>query len=150
MWNFPYLSILVCLACGFPWHGNAATVPMPNPEDGAVRNGVFANEYLNLSYPLLRGWTEGTAGPNPSRSGYYVLSTLRPTGDFIGTILIAAQDMFFGGKQFRDAAAMAHELSRTMSEVESMTIDRPASELRVAGRRFAESISAVLDCFVAR
>jgi hypothetical protein len=83
------------------------------------------------------------AGPReqPDRilrdSGYYVLSTLRPTGDFIGTILIAAQDMFFGGKQFRDAAAMAHELSRTMSEVESMTIDRPASELRVAGRRFA-------------
>jgi hypothetical protein len=35
-----------------------------------------------------------------------------------------------------DAAAMAHELSRTMSELKSVTIDRPASEARVAGRRF--------------
>jgi hypothetical protein len=136
MWKYPYLSILVCLACGLRWHGNAETLAMPHPEDGAVRKGVFANQYFNLSYPLPRGWTEGTAGAEPSRSGYYVLSTLTPTGDFTGTILIAAQDMFFGGKQFGDAAAMAHELSRTMSELERMKIDRPASQVRVAGRPF--------------
>jgi hypothetical protein len=136
MRKFVYLSVLVCLACALPSHGNAATVSMPHPEDGAVRNGVFANEYFNLSYPLPPGWTEGTVGPGPSHSGYYVLSTLTPTGDFTGTMLIAAQDMFFGGKQFSDAAAMAHELSRTMSELEGMTIDRPPSEVRVAGRRF--------------
>jgi hypothetical protein len=136
MWKLPCLSILVCLAWGFFSQGNAAPVSMPNPEDGGIRKDIFTNEYFNLSYPLPPGWTEGTPGPGPSRSGYYVLSTLIPAGDFTGTILIAAQDMFFGGNQFGDGAVMAHELSRTMSQLEGMTIDRPASDVQVAGRRF--------------
>jgi hypothetical protein len=137
MWRLSSQSILVCLACGFPWHGNAATVTTPHPEDGAVRNGVYTNEYFNLSYPLPRGWTEEKAGPGPSRTGYYVLSTLAPAGDLTGTLLIAAQDMFFAAKPAADAAAMADEFGRAMAKVEGMTIDRPPSEVRIGGRVFS-------------
>jgi hypothetical protein len=136
MWRPSYLAVLICLASGLTWHGHAATVPMPNPEEGAVKNSVFTNEYFNLSYPLPLGWTEGVPGPGPSRSGYYVLSTLTPARDFSGTILIAAQDMFFAVKPFGDAAAMALELSRATSEIDGMTIDRAPSEVLIAGRRF--------------
>jgi hypothetical protein len=137
MWRLSHLGVLVCLVSGLAWQRSAATVPMPHPEDGAVRNGIFTNAYFNLSYPMPPGWTEGMAGPGPSHSGYYVLSTLTPAGDFTGTIVITAQDKFFAAKQFGDAAAMAHDLSGAMSELEGMTIDRPPSEVRIAGRRFS-------------
>jgi hypothetical protein len=137
MWRLSHLGVLVCLVSGLAWQQSAATAPMPLPEDGAVRNGTFTDAYFNLSYPLPPGWTEGMAGPGPSHSGYYMLGTLRPAGDFTGTIVITAQDMFFAAKQFGDAAAMAHDLSGAMSGLEGMTIDRPPSEVRIAGRRFS-------------
>src|SRR5271170_5438854 len=126
-----YLVVLVCLVSGLVWHRSVAVVPMPDPGDGAVTNGVFTNGYFNLSYPLPPGWTEGTPGPGPSHSGYYVLSTLTPTGDFTGTILIAAQDIFFAADPLAGAAAMADEFGRAMSEVEGMTIDRPPSQVQI-------------------
>jgi hypothetical protein len=119
------------------WHPSVATVPIPDPDDGAVRAGTFTSEYFTLSYPLPSLWTEAIAGPAPSRSGYYVLSTLKPTDDSGETILIAAQDMFFAAKPFADANAMADELSRAMSQIDGMTIDRPPSEVRIAGRNFS-------------
>jgi Gram-negative bacterial TonB protein C-terminal len=131
------LGVLVCLVGAMAWHRNVAAAPMPDPGDGAVRNGVFTSEYFNLSYPLLPGWTEGIGGPEPSHSGYYVLGTLVPKGDFTGTILIAAQDMFFAAKPFADAAAMADDFGRAMAQVEGMTIDRPPSEVRIAGRVYS-------------
>jgi Gram-negative bacterial TonB protein C-terminal len=112
-------------------------VPMPHPHDGVVKNEIFTSTYFNLSYPLPSGWNEGTAGPGPSVSGYYVLTTLIPKGDFTATILVAAQDMFFAAKPFADAAAMTQEFSRAMSAVKGMTIDRPPSEVQLAGRRFS-------------
>lgn len=131
-----YLAACVCLASAAAWRGNAASAPVPNPDDGGVNDGVFKSEYFKLSYPLPPGWTEGIAGPAPSRSGYYVLGTFVPAGDFTGTILIAAQDMFFAAKPFGDAVAMADAFSRAMSEVAGMTIDRPPTEVQIAGRRF--------------
>jgi hypothetical protein len=131
-----YLAVVACLAGGISWPGGAATVPMPNPDDGKVRDGVFTSGYFNLSYPLPTGWTEGLAGPEPSISGYYVLNTLIPAGELTGTILIAAQDNFFAAKPLADAIAAAGELSRSMSAIDGMTIDRPPSEMRIAGRRF--------------
>jgi hypothetical protein len=109
---------------------------MPNPDDGKVSDGVFAREYFNLSYPLPKGWTEGLAGPGPSISGYYVLGTFVPAGELTGTILVAAQDRFFAAKPSADAMAAVGEVGRSMSAIDGMTIDRPPSEMRLAGRRF--------------
>ena len=132
-----YLAACVCLASAAAWRGSAATAPVPNPDDGSVTQGIFTNTYFNLSYPLPPGWTEGIAGPSPSQSGYYVLSTFVPAGEFTGTVLIVAQDMFFAAKPSVDAVAMADAFSRAMSAVAGMTIDRPPSEVQIAGRRFA-------------
>ncbi len=137
MWRLSYLGVLVCLVSGLAWQRSVATVPMTHPDDGAVSNGVYTNAYFNLSYALPPGWTEGTAGPLPSPSGYYVIGTVEPAGDLTGTLLIAAQDMFFAAKPSADAAATADEFGRAMAAVEGMTIDRPPSQVRVAGRVFS-------------
>jgi hypothetical protein len=137
MRRISYLGILACLVGGLAWHRGAAMVPMPHPDDGVVKNKIFTSTYFNLSYPLPSGWTEGTAGPGPSVSGYYVLTTLIPKGQFTATILIAAQDAFFPIEPFADAAAMTQEFSRAMSAIDGMTIDRPPSEVQIAGRRFS-------------
>jgi hypothetical protein len=127
---------VICLASGLAWHGNAATVPMPNPDDGSVADGVFRSQYFNLSYPLPPGWMEGLAGPGPSGSGYYVLGNFVPAGELTGTMLVAAQDIFFAATPLDDVTAMAQEFGRTMAQVDGMKIDQPPVEVQIAGRRF--------------
>jgi hypothetical protein len=80
---------------------------------------------------LPQGWTEGLAGPDPSHSGYYVLSTFSRKSELTGTILIAAQDMFFAATP-RDA--VANEFRRAISQIEGMTIDREPAEVRIGDR----------------
>jgi len=132
-----YLAVLTCFISALAWRGSAATVLVPNPDDGAVRNSVYTSDYFNLSYPLPSGWTEGTAGPGPSVSGYYVLSTFVPAGELNGTILLSAQDSFFSNGPSGSAMDVAVEFGRSMSMVDGMTIDRPPSEVRIAGRSFS-------------
>jgi hypothetical protein len=71
----------------------------PVPEGGSVFKNVYNNKYFGLTYPLSPDWTEKYTGPPPSDSGYYVLAQIRPVDTFKGTsrgsILIAAQDLFF-------------------------------------------------------
>ena len=112
--------MLACLVNSL-WHqGSAACAaePTPRPEDGLVANEVYANEYFDLVYPLPSGWTQGTAGPAPSAAGYYVLATLVPAGEFTGTILIAAQDLFFAGAPRDDAMATARDLAAVIHDIE--------------------------------
>jgi hypothetical protein len=139
--------LLACAAIGFVvwigwgygsvllWRG-AATSRMPIPEDGTIADGRYTNSYFNLSYPLPQGLTAGLAGPEPSETGYYVLTSLvAPASDVGGTMLIAAQDMFFAPKQRGDAAAEAGDLREAMARVEGMSIDQEPSEVMVAGHR---------------
>jgi hypothetical protein len=69
------------------------------PEGGRVANNVYTNPYFGLAYTLSPDWTEKYTGPPPSDGGYYVLAQIRPADTFKGTsrgsILIAAQDLFF-------------------------------------------------------
>jgi hypothetical protein len=132
-----YLAACVCLASAAAWRGSIATAPVANPDDGSVTQGIFTSTYFNLSYRLLPGWTVGIAGPGPSISGYYVLATFVPAGELNGTIMVAAQDMFFAAKPFDDLMAMTREFSRSISQVDGMTIDQPPSELSIAGRTFS-------------
>ena len=71
----------------------------PLPEGGRVTNNVYRNQYFGLTYALAPDWTEKYSGPPPSDSGYYVLAQISPADTFKGTsrgsILIAAQDLFF-------------------------------------------------------
>jgi len=69
------------------------------PEGGSVGHDIYTNQYFGLSYPLPPDWYEKYKGPPPSDSGYYVLAQLRPVetgkGPIKGSILVAAQDLFF-------------------------------------------------------
>jgi len=71
----------------------------PLPEGGRFANHVYSNSYFGLTYTLSPDWTEKYSGPPPSDSGYYVLAQIRPAdtpkGTSQGSILIAAQDLFF-------------------------------------------------------
>jgi hypothetical protein len=110
----------------------AVTSATPNPQDGKVAGGVYTNAYFDLSYPLPQGFGEGLAGPDPSDSGYYVLGNFVPQAP-TGTILMAAQDMFFAGPH-RDVATAARDFRESMSQVEAMSIDREPSEVTIANR----------------
>ena len=71
----------------------------PVPEGGRMANNAFSNQYFGLTYALWPDWTQKYVGPPPSDSGYYVLAQIRPAetskGTSRGSILIAAQDLFF-------------------------------------------------------
>jgi hypothetical protein len=58
-------------------------------------------------------------------------------GELKGTIMMAAQDIFFAAKPLDNLMAMTEEFSRSMSLVEGMTIDRPPAELSITGRTFS-------------
>jgi hypothetical protein len=126
--------MLACLVSMAWHHGFAAE--MPRPEDGVVADGVYANDYFDLSYPLPAGWTEDVAGPAPSASGYYVLASLVPGGQRTGTILIGAQDLFFVSAPSDDPAAVAQKFYAAMSRVAGMRVERPI-EVALAGREFS-------------
>jgi hypothetical protein len=111
----------------------AATPAMAIPEDGAVAKGRYTNRYFDLSYPLLEGWAADLGGPDPSESGYYVLSSLVPTDELDGTILIAAQDLFFAAKPDNDLAAAASDFREAMAQIPGMTIDHEPSAVTIGG-----------------
>jgi hypothetical protein len=128
------LGLVACLAgVGAAWRGGAMTAPLPNPEDGRITDGAYINKYFSLSYPLPAGWTAGMAGPAPSESGYYVLGTSVPKGELTGTILIAAQDMFFAARPQSGAAEMTADFRDAMSKVEGMTIEDAPAEAQIGG-----------------
>jgi len=135
-----YLGIAACFA------GMAAALPVAilssrdanavqsaNPEDVRVAEGAFVSDYFDLSYRTPDGWIEGLPGPNPSQSGYYVLGTWVPKGEFNGTILIVAQDMFFAPDVSDGVKNVVGEVRRVMSSVEGMTIDREPEPVNVGG-----------------
>jgi hypothetical protein len=120
---------------------------MPRPGDGTVANGAYANKYFDMAYPLLSAWTEGLAGPDPSQYGYYVLTTLIPSGEYTAMLMIAAQDQFFAAKPFSDPAAMAYALGQETAKLEGMTIDKPPAKVSIAGRSFSRIDSSGFGLF---
>jgi hypothetical protein len=135
-----YLGIAVGLAGmgavlygAMPPSQGAKIAQSVNPEDGKVIGGVFVSDYFNLSYRLPEGWTEGLAGPDPSQSGYYVLGTWTPKRDFVGTVLVVAQDMFFAPDASDDVKNVVAEFRQVISAVDGMTIDREPALVSVGG-----------------
>jgi len=78
---------------------SASDSATPLPEGGSVAGDVYRNDYFGMTYRLPPGWTEKYSGPPPSDSGYYVLAQIQPADALPekgrGTVLIAAQDLFF-------------------------------------------------------
>jgi hypothetical protein len=136
-------AITICSLGWLAWQYGAklslpgvATASPLNPEDGKVADGSYTSDYFTLAYRLPEGWAAGDAGPDPSASGYYVLAELLPQSGANGTILIAAQDKFFGTNTRGSAADIARDFQRAMSNVAGMKIDRETTEIKVADHVF--------------
>jgi hypothetical protein len=104
----------------------------PDPEDGSVSGAFYHNPYFRLSVPLPPNWSEGLAGPPPSQLGTYVLTALDGTTVDAATMLIVAQDLFFGAKPFANAAAMAADFQKAIAAMPDMTIDNGPAPTSVA------------------
>jgi TonB-like protein len=134
-------SVAIGCAAGITWSvfgsvsllGGAAVSGMSVPEDSAVTNGRYINKYFDLSYDLPQGLTVGLAGPQPSETGYYALTSLVPVDESGGAILIAAQDKFFAPKPHDKIAAEAGDFRDAMARIDGMTIDHEPSETNIAG-----------------
>src|SRR5271155_227693 len=122
-WGFGSVSL---------WPG-AETSAISVPEDGGVTNGRYTNKYFDLSFAVPEGLTAGPAGPEPSETGFYALTSLVPDGDPRGAILIAAQDMFFAPRPRSDVAAEAGDFRNAMAGIDGMTIDQEPLEANIAG-----------------
>jgi hypothetical protein len=110
----------------------------PLPEGGSIANNIYTNQYFGLSYPMLSDWYEKYKGPPPSDSGYYVLAQLRPSekgkGPIQGSILIAAQDMFFTLLPAANAMELIKYTKDTLKP--DYKVEQQPTEIRIADHSF--------------
>ncbi len=110
----------------------------PVPEGGRISNNVYSNHYFGLAYALSPDWVEKYSGPPPSDSGYYVLAQIRPAdalkGTIRGSILIAAQDIFFT----LTPAGNAFDLINYTKDhlIEDNKVEQPPTPVTIAGHSF--------------
>ncbi len=117
---------------------SASDTSTPLPEGGRVSRDIYKNAYFGLAYPLSPGWTEKYSGPPPSDSGYYVLAQIRPadafTGASRGSILIAAQDLFFTLAPSGNAFELINYAKEHLNA--DYKVERAPTPVTVAGRSF--------------
>jgi hypothetical protein len=117
---------------------SASDTTTPLPESGRVADGTYANAYFGLRYTLPAGWTQKYAGPPPSDSGYYVLAQIVPPptadGSLPGTILVAAQDMFFTQAPAADALELVNYSRQRLSE--DYKVEGDPATMTLASRTF--------------
>jgi Gram-negative bacterial TonB protein C-terminal len=107
----------------------------PEPEDGAVKNGVFEDDYFGLRYPLPSGWVEDLKGPEPSASGYYSLAALKPEGKLVATMQISAQDNFFVAEPVKDATGFLNAMKKGLDG--SLSAPNAVAHVKLGGMDFA-------------
>jgi hypothetical protein len=117
---------------------SASDITTPLPEGGRMAGGTYANAYFGLSYALPAGWAPQYAGPPPSDSGYYVLAQVGPPpaadGSLPGTILVAAQDLFFTQAPAENALELVNYNRERLSA--DYKVERGPETVTVAGRTF--------------
>jgi len=110
----------------------------PVPEGGRVANNVFSNRYFGFTYTLSPDWTQMYVGPPPSDSGYYVLAQIRPADTFKGasrgSILIAAQDMFFTLTPAGNALELINYNKESLNA--DYKVEQPPTLVRIANHSF--------------
>jgi hypothetical protein len=111
----------------------------PVPEGGRVaNNNVYSNPYLGLTYALSPDWTQKYTGPPPSDNGYYVLAQIRPADTFKGTsrgtLLIAAQDLFFTLTPAGNALELINYTKDSL--IAEYKVEQPPMLVRIANRSF--------------
>ena len=110
----------------------------PVPEGGSMADNAYTNKYFGLTYVLALGWVQKYAGPPPSDSGYYVLAQIRPAdtnkGTSRGSILIAAQDLFF---MLTPAANTLELVNYTKDKLQAdYKVERPPTPVSIANHPF--------------
>jgi hypothetical protein len=117
---------------------SASDSATPLPEGGRVANNVYSNSYFGLTYPLSPDLTEKYSGPPPSDSGYYVLAQLRPANTFKGssrgTVLIAAQDLFFALTPATNALELINYNKESLNA--DYKVEQQPTLVRIADRSF--------------
>jgi hypothetical protein len=110
----------------------------PVPEGGKLSDHVYSNQYFGLTYTLSRDWIKKYDGPPPSDSGYYVLALLQPADTFNaaarGSILIAAEDLFFSPTQAGDALQLVNFSRHNLQA--NYRVTREPTRVRIAGHSF--------------
>lgn len=110
----------------------------PLPEGGQLDPHTYDNPYFGFELPLPKGWIQRYEGPPPSDSGYYVLAQLRPaqttSGGPRGTLLIAAQDLFFSTTQASDPLQL---INYTRDHLQAdYRVENSPRQVELAGRTF--------------
>src|SRR6266481_8402535 len=117
---------------------SASDSATPLPEGGRVANHVYSNPYFGLTYFLPRDWTEKYTGPPPSDSGYYVLTQIRPADTFKGlsrgSILIAAQDLFFTHTAACNTLELINYTKDSLNA--DYKVEQPPTPVTIAGHSF--------------
>jgi hypothetical protein len=117
---------------------SASDSATPLPEDGNVANNVFNDKYFGMSWALPPDWTQKYTGPPPSDSGRYVLAQIVPAETFKGpargSILIAAEDMFFTPIPAANAREfIAYSKDNLQADYR---VERPPTQIVIGGRPF--------------
>jgi hypothetical protein len=105
----------------------------PLPEDGTIKEDSYINRYFGLGWPLPAGFREEFKGPPPSDSGTYVLAQLAAKGK--GTVLVSAQDLFFGMTPAGSALEMVKYTYTHLPEY--YDVEHPPAAVTIANHRFA-------------
>lgn len=117
---------------------SASDSTTPLPEGGSVANDIYSNSYFGFTYTLAPGWTQKYYGPPPSDSGYYVLAQITPPGTnkgpTRGSVLIAAQDLFF---TLAPAANALELMNYTEDRLQpDYRVERPLTPVTIANHSF--------------
>jgi len=117
---------------------SASDASTPLPEGGNVTEKIYTNPYFGITYALPAEWRQKYAGPPPSDGGYYVLAQIEPsktfTGPSRGSILISAQDLFFGYIQAGNALELVKAKRVRLNA--DYKLERQPMEVTIAGRTF--------------
>ncbi len=110
----------------------------PVPEGGRVAGNVYRNEYFGIAYALSPDWTEKYTGPPPSDSGYYTLAQIRPAESFRGasrgSILVAAQDLFFTPTPAGNALELINSVKDNLTA--DFKVEQAPTLVRIANHSF--------------